>query len=65
MPGSERVYQLTMVTCHNYTPTQIAEKLLVDVDLAILGASKEAYDGYETQVRKEYRLVPSIVYKKK
>lgn len=38
-------------------------QLLLDLDLAILGADREKYIGYAQQVRKEYSWVPDLVYK--
>ncbi|AWF81396.1 hypothetical protein BTJ40_11525 [Microbulbifer sp. A4B17] len=63
--GVNRVYQLIMATCHSYTPVSIDEKLIIDIDLTILGASTSVFEAYEKQVRKEYRLVPIMIYKKK
>jgi predicted metal-dependent HD superfamily phosphohydrolase len=38
--------------------------LLLDLDLAILGASPEKYEEYKKQVREEYRMVPGFMYRK-
>ena len=60
-----RVHRLVMVTEHN-APTQTNdEAVLVDIDLSILGADSAIYDIFESGVRKEYRLVPSFLYRKK
>lgn len=40
-------------------------QLLVDIDLAILGASKSRYDQYEKQVRFEYQWVDEVLYRHK
>ncbi|MDO6391211.1 hypothetical protein Q4E40_13815 [Pontibacter sp. BT731] len=37
--------------------------LLLDLDLAILGADKERYDRYSLGVRKEYSIYPELIYK--
>lgn len=61
----ERVYDLIMATAHD-APTQTKdEAILIDIDLSILGAEPSVYDIFERGVRKEYRLVPSIVFRKK
>ncbi|PZF71319.1 HD domain-containing protein [Taibaiella soli] len=37
--------------------------LFTDADLAILGKDPETYRSYASQIRKEYRIYPDIVYK--
>lgn len=37
-------------------------KIVVDVDLAILGETHEAYDAYEAAVRNEYAMIPEEVF---
>ncbi|WP_234974658.1 HD domain-containing protein [Tenacibaculum agarivorans] len=39
-------------------------RFLIDFDLAILGQSSEVYQQYAKLIRKEYKLIPEIVYKK-
>ena len=50
----QRVHALVMVTRHDAMPDSADERLLVDVDLAILGAEPAAYERYRTAVRAEY-----------
>lgn len=59
------VYSLIMSTRHNTMPERHDEKLIVDIDLAILGAPKSEYDKFEQSIRKEYKLIPWPVYRKK
>ena len=40
-------------------------RLLVDIDLAILGAAPERFDEYEVQVRQEYAWVPGPLFRRK
>jgi predicted metal-dependent HD superfamily phosphohydrolase len=40
-------------------------RLVVDIDLAILGSDPTRYAEFERDVRKEYRWVPGIVYRRK
>ena len=63
--GIERVRNLIMATLHNGNVKTPDEQLIVDIDLAILGAPPEVYDQFERNVRKEYRLVPGFIYRKK
>ena len=60
-----RVYQLVLVTLHGIEIKTDDEKLIVDCDLTILGSSPEVYNQFEANVRKEYRLVPYFIYRKK
>ena len=62
---SSRVHQLIMVTEHDAPTKTLDEAVLVDVDLSILGAAPSVYNLFEEAVRKEYRLVPSLIYRKK
>ena len=58
-----RVRNLVMATCHSALPSTFDEQLLVDIDLAILGASKSRFDEYECRVKKEYAWVPEKLFK--
>jgi predicted metal-dependent HD superfamily phosphohydrolase len=60
---AERIRRLIMVTRHAAIPSGIDEEVLVDVDLAILGANPARFDEYEDQVRAEYRWVPAFLFK--
>jgi len=51
----ERVRALILATRHAATPTEHDARYVVDVDLAILGATPADFDRYEIQVREEYR----------
>jgi len=53
----ERVVSLILATKHDAVPGGDEAKLLVDIDLSILGASNERFDEYERQVRREYEWV--------
>ena len=54
-----------MATKHDGVPDAADEKLMVDVDLAILGASVDRFDEYECQVREEYSWVPGWLFRRK
>lgn len=62
---SARVHRLIMVTEHNAPTETRDESVLVDIDLSILGAEVATYDIFESAVRKEYKLVPYFIYRKK
>jgi predicted metal-dependent HD superfamily phosphohydrolase len=67
LPSSvaERVYDLVMVTRHSAVPNGTDPKILVDIDLSILGAAAERFDEYEVQVREEYAWVPETLFRQK
>ncbi|CDF96585.1 hypothetical protein BN844_0677 [Pseudomonas sp. SHC52] len=60
-----RLYDLVMVTRHDSVPQSVDEAVLVDTDLAILGASFERFEEYDQQVRREYLHVPMSIYRQK
>jgi predicted metal-dependent HD superfamily phosphohydrolase len=60
-----RIRAHIMATCHVALPADDDSRLVVDIDLAILGADPSRYDEFERDVRREYRWVPGIVYRSK
>lgn len=65
-PGPvERVQDLILATRHQELPVQPDAQLLVDIDLAILGAKAERFAEYEKQVRAEYAFVPGWIFRRK
>jgi predicted metal-dependent HD superfamily phosphohydrolase len=54
-----------MATRHDAVPSGTDQRVLVEVDLSILGAKPERFDQYENQVREEYSWVPGIVFRPK
>lgn len=60
-----RVHALIMATCHRGVPETADERLLVDIDLAILGADAARFAEYERQIRAEYGFVPVDVFRAK
>jgi predicted metal-dependent HD superfamily phosphohydrolase len=61
----DRIHALIMSTCHTSLPITIDECLLVDIDLAILGASTERFTEYEQQIRAEYSFFPEPIFNQK
>lgn len=57
-----RVQNLILATQHVTTPSLPDEQLIVDIDLSILGASKDRFAEYEAQIREEYAWVPISIY---
>lgn len=60
---AQRVHALVMATCHNARSTTRDAEILLDVDLAILGAPAAQFDAYEAQVRAEYASVPEPAFR--
>lgn len=63
--AAQRVHDLVMATCHTAPPVSADAALLVDIDLAILGASPPRFAEYETQIRAEYSRVPEASYRRR
>ena len=60
-----RVEALILATRHSVPARTADERLLVDFDLAILGATPARFDEYEQQIRDEYGFVPEPVFRAK
>ncbi len=60
---AQRLHDLVMATCHEAVPDDDDAKLLVDVDLSILGAEMARFDESDEQIREEYSHVPEDDYK--
>ena len=58
----DRVRNLILATKHNAAPTEQDARLLVDIDLAILGSGAEQFDAYERAIRREYAHVPEQAF---
>jgi predicted metal-dependent HD superfamily phosphohydrolase len=59
---AERVYQLVLATQHHDPGTIPDAPLLLDCDLAILGAEPARFAEYEQQIRQEYAWVTLPTY---
>ena len=57
-----RVAELVRATGHACAPADDDARLLVDIDLSILGAPRTRFAEYESQVRNEYAFVPEAVF---
>ena len=61
---AESVHALILLTRHDAVATTPDGRLLVDIDLSILGAPRERFLEYESQVRREYAWVPEEVFRR-
>ncbi|HZV37640.1 MAG TPA: N-methyl-D-aspartate receptor NMDAR2C subunit, partial [Pseudoxanthomonas sp.] len=62
---AERARALIMATRHAALPETGDGRVLVDVDLSILGAGADRYAQYAAQVREEYVWVPGWIFRRK
>jgi predicted metal-dependent HD superfamily phosphohydrolase len=62
---AECIHSLVMVTRHTGVPAGADEQLLVDIDLAILGADPQRFAQYERQIREEYANVPGEQFRQR
>jgi predicted metal-dependent HD superfamily phosphohydrolase len=58
-----RVRDLILATRHLEASGPGDQALLVDIDLAILGADADRFEEYEAQIRREYAWVPETAYR--
>ena len=58
---TERLILLTKT--HSPSPDDRLGQILVDADLAVLGAPEAEYDAYASAIRKEYAWVPDEAYR--
>jgi predicted metal-dependent HD superfamily phosphohydrolase len=59
----QEIRALILATKHSAPPVSRAEALLVDADLAVLGAPAAEFDVYNLAIRQEYAHVPTPVYR--
>jgi predicted metal-dependent HD superfamily phosphohydrolase len=62
---AEQVSSLVLATQHSAAPRTPDEFVLIDIDLAILGAEPARFAEYEKQIRLEYAFVPEPVFSQK
>ena len=60
-----RVYSHILATAHKGNPIDDDARLVVDIDLSILGQAEQIYDLFERSVREEYKWVPWFLYRRK
>ena len=57
----DRISQLVLATKH-HKASNADERVLMDIDLAVLGASPARFKEYDAQIRREYAHVPYWTY---
>lgn len=61
---AERVRNLVLATKHIAVPNYIDAKIIIDIDLSILGKPKEVFEKYEKNIRKEYSWVEENLFRR-
>jgi len=64
-PWANRVPRLIMATRHIREPKTRDQAVIADIDLAILASDEATYAAFEKAVRREYRVVPYFLYRRK
>jgi predicted metal-dependent HD superfamily phosphohydrolase len=57
-----RIEELILATKHGEPPVSTDARLLVDIDLSILGQPSDVFDSYERNIRLEYSWVAAPAY---
>jgi predicted metal-dependent HD superfamily phosphohydrolase len=60
--AARRILELVLATRHEVPPKTQDERLVLDVDLSILGRSPPEFLAFEEQIRSEYQWVPADVF---
>ncbi|HEY3415811.1 MAG TPA: N-methyl-D-aspartate receptor NMDAR2C subunit [Armatimonadota bacterium] len=58
----DAVASLILLTRHDETPSSTDGQIIVDVDLAILGAPRQDFNDYEARIRLEYAWVDDTLF---
>jgi len=61
----QKVYDLILSTLHVEEPKNDSEALIMDIDITILGSEESRYESYCVKIRKEYRWIPGMIYRRK
>jgi predicted metal-dependent HD superfamily phosphohydrolase len=61
----DQIAHLIVATKHLAPAAEPDSKLIVDIDLSILGKDPKRFDEYEQQIRAEYSFVPDALFRQK
>ena len=61
--AADRIHAAILVTRHEQAAQTTDQQLLLDADLAILGAAPAAFDRYERQIVLEYQSIASAAFR--
>ena len=60
---SNRIAALVLATRHTTPPHTPDERVICDIDLAVLGRDRALFDEFERRIRREYAWVPERIYR--
>lgn len=60
---ADQVEKMILATKHGAPTIDVFERLVVDIDLAILAAPEPRYSEYEAQIRREYAYLDDAAYR--
>lgn len=58
----QKIYNLICLTTHSKLCNDIGEKILLDIDLVILGQKYPQFSEYEKNIRREFQIIPDVSY---
>ena len=61
----ERIKNHILATKSHVAPKDLDGRYMLDIDLSILGTSPGIYDEFEKNIRREYKRVPRLIFRKK
>ncbi|GAA0524846.1 putative metal-dependent HD superfamily phosphohydrolase [Rhizomicrobium palustre] len=62
-PLADQVEKMILATKHGAITIDVYERLVADIDLAILAAGEPRYSEYEAQIRREYAYLDDAAYR--
>jgi predicted metal-dependent HD superfamily phosphohydrolase len=60
-----RIRDLVIATRPNESPSSDDARLIIDIDMAILGASSDRYEQYEADLQREHSHMAEFIYRRK
>ena len=64
-PVIDRIKDHILATKAHDAPKDLDRRYMFDIDLSILGTPPDIYDEFEDNIRREYKRVPRIIFRKK
>lgn len=61
----KRIESHILATKSHGAARNLDRRYMLDIDLSILGASPKVYDEFESNIRREYKRVPKLIFRRK